>query len=147
MLAPGEVVIDEGSQVGRLFVVVDGSLAVTRGGVTIATVDEPGAVIGEVSHLLDTVAGATVTAATAATVHVIDDPAAFLAEHPAALREIARLMAHRLNRLVAVLADVTAQYGDQDGTLGLLGDVLGTLTFSSGPEVEPGSDRDPDPIY
>lgn len=146
-LTAGEVLVTEDQPVGQLYVVVDGAFSVTRSGAPIATVADPGAIFGEVSALLATAAGATVTADTDATVRVIDDPAGFLATHPDAMGALARLLAERLNRLVAVLSDITAQYGDADGSLGLLGDVLGTLTFSSGRQIEAGSERDPDPLY
>jgi CRP-like cAMP-binding protein len=146
-LVAGEVLVIEDQPVGHLYVVVDGRFSVTRGGVSIATVTDPGAIFGEVSALLGTDGGATVTAETDAQVQVIDDPAAFLDTHPEAMGALARLLADRLNRLVAVLSDITTQYADADGNLGLLGDVLGTLTFSSGREIEPGSERDPNPLY
>lgn len=146
-LVAGEILVTEDQPVGHLYVVLDGAFSITRGGAPVATVTDSGAIFGEVSALLGTAAGATVTANTDAQVRVIEDPAAFLDRHPDAMGALARLLADRLNRLVAVLGDITAQYADADGSLGLLGDVLGTLTFSSGRQIEAGSDRDPDPLY
>jgi hypothetical protein len=34
-----------------------------------------------------------------------------------------------------------------DGGLGMVGDVLRTLATHHGDEVDPGSDREPDPLY
>jgi CRP-like cAMP-binding protein len=66
-VAAGDVVVAEGERSGTLFVVGSGEFEVTRQGSTIATITEPGSVIGEGSVLLDTPHGATVTAAPVAT--------------------------------------------------------------------------------
>ncbi|MCP4226126.1 MAG: cyclic nucleotide-binding domain-containing protein [Actinomycetia bacterium] len=142
-----EVVVVEDEPTGQMFVVVSGHFAVTRQGEPVAMITEPGAVIGEVSALLDSPAGATVTATSDGELHVIDDPAAFLATNTDGVHEIARLLAARLNRLVGYLADLKAQYGATQGHLGLVDEVLSKLTFSPELSVEPGSERDPDPQY
>ena len=48
----GENVLVAGSSTGRLLFLKDGAVAVVREGTEIATVDEPGAVFGEISALL-----------------------------------------------------------------------------------------------
>ena len=137
----------EGEPVGLLYVVASGAYSVTRQGEVVATIVDPGAVIGEVSALLDTVAGATVTATTDGELLVVDEPMAFLTANPPALEAIARLLAARLNGLVAYLADLKTQYGGADGNLGLVDEVVAQLTFGEASPVEPGSERDPDPLY
>jgi CRP-like cAMP-binding protein len=47
---PGSVLIDEGSLGSEVFVIMDGSVVVTRDGTTLATL-EPGAVLGEAALL------------------------------------------------------------------------------------------------
>lgn len=146
-LAAGEDLVTEGRRTGRMYVVAEGSFDVTNGGSLIATITEPGTPIAEMSILLDTDHGATVTAATPAKVHVVDDAAEFLLTDREVLLEISRVLARRLNRLVGYLADVKAQYGDAEGHLGLVDEVLSQLTFGEQGTVEPGSERDPDPYY
>jgi len=144
-VAAGDVVVAEGERSGTLFVVGSGEFEVTRQGSTIARITEPGSVIGEGSVLLDTPHGATVTAATEGTVHVVSDVDAFLAGDAAL--EVARMLAARLNRLVAYIADVKTQYGGAGGHLGMLDEILSELTFGAPPAAEPGSEREPDPYY
>ena len=48
-----EVVLAAGSRTGRLLFLKEGAVAVVRQGTEIAIVDEPGAVFGEISALLD----------------------------------------------------------------------------------------------
>jgi CRP-like cAMP-binding protein len=142
----GEVLVVEGERTGVLFVVRNGEFEVTRQGSSIARITEPGSVIGEISVLLTTAHGASVTATAEGEVHVVGDPAAFLSDGAASV-EVARILAARLNRLVAYLADVRAQYGNAGGHLELLDEILGELSFGAPPSVDPGSEREPDPYY
>ena len=146
-ISEGEVLVAEGARSGSIFVVADGTFAVTRQGERVAVIAEPGAVVGEISVLLDTPHGATVVASSPGRVHVIEQPDQFIATHSDALMEITKTLAVRLNRLVGYLADVKAQYGEAGGNLGLIDDVLSELTFGEQPVAEPGSARDPDPYY
>ena len=145
-LAEGEVLVAEGERTGKLFVLVSGALRVTSGGAAIAEVAAKGAVIGETAELLDSAHGATVTATAPTVVHVVDDPAAFLADGDNA-REVARMLAGRVDRLVSYLADVKSQYSGSGGHFDLLDEILGELTFGDQPAVEPGSEREPDAPY
>ena len=130
-----------------LYVVGSGRFTVTRAGSVLATIDEPGAVVGEISALLDTTPTATVTATEPSTVKVVEDPLSILTSDNGALLEIARILAGRLSRMSGYLADVKAQYAGAGGHLGLLDEVLAELTYGEQPPAEPGSARDPDPLY
>lgn len=57
--APGAILFREGEDGTELFVIRKGSVAVLRGGVKIATVREPGAILGEMSTLLSQKRSAT----------------------------------------------------------------------------------------
>lgn len=146
-LTADEVLLSEGSALAELYVVVAGTFTVSRAGQLVATVDEPGVVIGETSMLLDAPVSATVAARSPARVHVIADPVGFLAGDPASLLEIARTLARRLEGLGAYLSDVKTQYADAGGHLELMDEVLSELAFGSPATIEPGSERDPDPYY
>ena len=74
----GEVLIAEGADPSRMFVLISGSVTIEKDVVPFARIDHPGAVFGEMSWVLDRPATATVRAATPVEVHVIDDPDAFL---------------------------------------------------------------------
>lgn len=146
-LAPDEVLLSEGLPLSEMYVVADGSFIVSRSGQVVATVTEPGVVLGETSMLLDAPVSATVVARSMARVHVIDDPVAFLSGDPESLLEIARTLARRLEGLGGYLSDVKAQYAHAGGHLELMDEVLSELAFGSPASVEPGSERDPDPLY
>lgn len=145
-LGTGEVVCTEGQAAGNLWVLVSGSLRVDKGGVTVGAIDQPGAVVGEISLLLGTPASASVIAATPSVLRHTDDGAAFLAAQPDALHYIATALAGRLQSSTAYLADLTQQYGDAPG-LAMVGTVLKQLTAQQLPAARPGSARDPDPEY
>ena len=130
-----------------LFVLAEGRLLVERDGQPIATVDQPGAVLGEISMLLGVPATATVRAVGSASVHVVDADDTSLLASAEAMGDVARLLAARLQTMVTYLADVKQQYADASGHLGMVDDVLGQLTFGTAADVEPGSERDPDPYY
>lgn len=146
-LEPGDVLLVEGQKSAEMYVTVEGAFDVSRGGERISVISDPGVALGEVSVLLDSVPGATVVASTSARVHVIDDPMPFMSDDPAALIEIARTLAGRLDRLTGYLTDVKQQYADAGGHLELMDEVLAELAFGEQPKAEPGSAREPDPYY
>jgi len=49
----GAVLLTEGRKTDRLYVVIDGVIEILRHGIQVALVNEPGAVLGEISVLLD----------------------------------------------------------------------------------------------
>ena len=145
-LAPGDVLVREGNPRGPVWVLVSGELTVSKGGTEVNTISLPGAVIGEMSLLLDLGHGATVVAATPARLRVAEDGAALLASDPAVIRLVAEGMARRLKFVTTYLADLKEQYGDAPG-LSMVSDVLSTLSHQEQPAARPGSARDPDPDY
>ena len=81
-LSRGDILIGEGEAGGELYVLEHGSLIVERDGVQIATIDESGALIGEMSVLLGVDHSATVRAEMQSVVRVIDDAIPFLERNP-----------------------------------------------------------------
>src|SRR5215213_1190613 len=79
----GALVVHEGGRTGHLYVLIEGRLEVIKGDVVVAAITEPGAVLGEMSVLLDQPHTATVRAAADSIVYEFDDAAAFLREQPA----------------------------------------------------------------
>lgn len=147
-VGPGEIIITEGTFDGPLLVVVSGDFIVSRDGQVVAAVREPGAVVGEMAVLLGRSATATVVAGErGGEIIEIDEPATFLTANPDALLEVARTLANRLDAATSYLADLRRQYGSSSGNLGLIGEVLATLTLGRPIDVEPGSEREPDPEY
>ena len=141
-----EVLICEGEVHGRLFVLVDGELEVTRAGTRITVVDAPGAIFGEMSALLGSAATATVRALRDSRLRRSDDPQGFLDAHPLVARAVATTLARRLDTINGYLVDLRRQYGDRDN-LGMVDSVLESLRHHQARACEPGSDRERDAPY
>lgn len=102
-LAPGMDLIEQGGRTGQLYVLKDGELEVIRDGRHVTSIKTPGAVIGEMSVLLDAPQTATVRAVTEVNYFVIDNAIDVLRTHPDWLLQIARLLAQRVNATTAQL--------------------------------------------
>lgn len=147
LIDAGHAILREGESAGQIWVLVDGQAAVRKGELIVATVDEPGAPFGEMAALLSGTSTATVEATRPSRFRLIEEGAAWLADHPEAVVAIATALARRLELVTAYLGDLRHQYADADVGLGMIDDVLATLVTTDRPRAEPGSDRDPDPLY
>lgn len=143
----GSAVLIEGASTDRLLVLKAGRVEVSRDGVTVSVIDEPGAIFGEVSALLRAPASATATARGECVFAVCDDPRAFLSSHPDVALAIAEVLAQRLDRLTRYLVDIRTQYADRADHLGLVDVVLESLAHHQGAPPEPGSDRESEAPY
>jgi CRP/FNR family transcriptional regulator, cyclic AMP receptor protein len=143
----GELLSQQGRPFGSIIILVEGSIAVERDDVTLAIYDAPGAILGEMSTVLDRSATADLRAVTDATALVADDGAAFLLSRPDVLLDVARTLATRLDNLTGHLTDIKRQYGNDSGHLGMLDDVVRSLMTNPTRTVSPGSARMPDPDY
>jgi CRP-like cAMP-binding protein len=141
----GTFVLHEGSKTGHLFVLLQGRLEVIKGDSVVAVLTEPGAMLGEMSVLLDQPHTATVRAAADSVVYEFDDAAAFLRDKPAVALLIARLLAQRLNVANTYLADLMHQYAGHGNHLSMVGEILQSMINLPPSQVSPGSDRQSDP--
>lgn len=146
-LEPGDVLIEEGGSTGHLWVLIEGELMVRKAGEDFIPIDAPGACVGEMAVLLGRLHTASVVATKPCRLRVIEDAHAALDEQPPVLHAVATLLARRLDLVNQYLADLQYQYRHVDGGLGMVGDVLRNLASHHGDEVDPGSDREPDPLY
>ena len=92
--AAGEAVLTAGSKTGRLLILKRGAVVILKDSIEIARVNEPGAVFGEISALLDQQHTADVRALEDSQFHVAD--AVLLGKDPSAVLHIARILARRL---------------------------------------------------
>jgi CRP/FNR family cyclic AMP-dependent transcriptional regulator len=145
-LAEGDVVVREGGTSSSLWILVSGALRVVKEGVTVNTIDHPGAVIGEMSLLLGSRHSTTVEAIEPTVLRFAANGNALLEGVPAFTRLVAIGLAERLAYVTTYLADLTRQYGDAPG-LSIVPSVLRNLESRTGPRAEPGSLREPDPPY
>jgi CRP-like cAMP-binding protein len=102
-LAAGMTLIEQGGRTGQLYVLKDGQLEVIRDGKHVSTIKTPGAIVGEMSVLLDMPQSASVRAVTNVELYVIDNALEVLHSHPDWLLQIARLLAQRVNATTALL--------------------------------------------
>ncbi|WP_291866692.1 cyclic nucleotide-binding domain-containing protein [Bradyrhizobium sp.] len=141
----GAVVLNEGGRTGHLFVLIEGRLEVIKGDTVLASITEPGAVLGEMSVLLDQAHTATVRAASDSVIYEINDAASFLHRQPGVALLMARMLAQRLNAANADLADIKRQFAGQESHLAMVGDLLQSMIDRSPAQLSPGSDRKSDP--
>jgi CRP/FNR family cyclic AMP-dependent transcriptional regulator len=144
-VAAGTEVLHEGGRTGHLFVLIEGRLEVVKGDTVVASISEPGAVLGEMSVLLDMPHTATVRAARDSAIYEIDDAASFLRQQPFVALIIARMLAQRLNVANTYLADLKRQYAGHGNHLAMVGDLLQSMINLPPAQVSPGSDRQSDP--
>jgi CRP-like cAMP-binding protein len=145
-LAPGDVVVREGGTSSSLWILVSGALRVVKGDVTVNTIADPGAVIGEMSLLLGTRHSATVEATQPTRLRFAANGHALLDNDPAFAKLVAIGLAERLAFVTTYLADLRHQYGDAPG-LSIISSVLSELEQRKGRRAEPGSMREPNPEY
>jgi CRP/FNR family cyclic AMP-dependent transcriptional regulator len=139
----GTVLLEEGQNTGRLYVLAQGRIEVLRGDTPITVLDEPGSLLGEMSVLLGIPHTATARTLGDAKVHVIQDGAAFFSSHPDLSWLVARLLANRLNAATTYLVDLKRQFANHGDHLEMVGEVLETLMHQQDRDFRPGSDRDP----
>jgi CRP/FNR family transcriptional regulator, cyclic AMP receptor protein len=144
---PGDVVLAEGGSSERLLVLVEGALEVRRDGEVVAIIDQPGACIGEMALLLGTAHTADVVATAPSTLHVLEEARAALTTDAALLGPVAAILASRLRLVTAYLSDLKSQYSDAGPGLGMVSEVLSTLSQHQGFHMEPGSERESEAPY
>jgi CRP-like cAMP-binding protein len=144
-VSAGTFLLHEGGKTGHLFILIEGRLEVIKGDAVVAILSEPGAVLGEMSVLLDQPHTATVRAASDSLVYEFDDAAAFLRGQPEVSLLLARLLAQRLNVATTYLADLMHQYADHGTHLSMVGEILQSMINLPPMQVVPGSDRQSDP--
>jgi CRP-like cAMP-binding protein len=106
-VAPGETLIEEGTEGSQSFLVAEGEASVSIGGVLIARVG-PGEFVGELALLTDEPRGATVRAETSMKVRVLDKATLAALLDPiteALLGTLARRLRHRPVRADAAAAE------------------------------------------
>ena len=114
VIGPRGVLVQEGQKTGKLYVLKSGDLEIVRDGSLVASIGEAGAIVGEMSVLLDQPHTATVRSRMGAEVHSIADPDAFLDANPTVARQIAGLLAVRLQKTTALLVDMRQQAKERE---------------------------------
>ena len=123
----GAVLINEGGEEHKLFVLLEGQVEVLRKGTQVSYIDEPGSLFGEMSVLLDMPYSATVKALSSVKAYVIDDPLAFLGSQAEIALELASLLARRLYYTTSYLVDLQQQTAGRREDLDLVDKILAQL--------------------
>lgn len=139
----GEALLVEGETSGRLYVLIDGTVEIVKGGFQINMVSDRGAILGEMSVLLNTPHTATVRAMTAGSAYVSEGGESFLKARPDAAYLLAQVLAQRLQGVTSYLVDVKRQFEDESSHLGVVDEILESLVHEQRRDFTPGSDRDP----
>ncbi|WP_119390586.1 cyclic nucleotide-binding domain-containing protein [Taklimakanibacter lacteus] len=131
---PGESVLDAGSTTGQLFILRNGTVEVTRDGLGIAKVSEPGAVFGELSVILDRPHSADVRALERSEFHVAE-ASSLLTDNVTALAYVAAILARRLEAANDAIIEIRreAEADKQPGALTRALDKLGDLLVGPNP--------------
>ena len=96
----GSKIFVEGDPPGKMYILLSGSLTITRKGVKIAVITEPGAYVGEMSVLLGEARTATVTAERDCRMLAVPeaDILEFLTHAPDLALKLAKILASRLKQ-------------------------------------------------
>lgn len=137
--SPGETLIAEGGQDGRLFILIEGQAEVQRKGTQVSYIDEPGSIFGEMSVLLDMPYSATVRALSEVKAYVIDDALKFFESQPEIAIHVASLLARRLYYTTSYLVDLQQQAAGKREDLDLVDRILAQLVQK--PEAPKGKTR------
>jgi CRP-like cAMP-binding protein len=138
----GTVLLAEGQKTGRVYILSEGRIEVSRGDTQITVLDEPGSLVGEMSLLLNVPHTATARTLGDTKVYVIEDAADFFSTHPDLSWLVARLLANRLNAATTYLVDLKHQFADYGDHLEMVGEVLEALMLQQERDFQPGSERD-----
>src|SRR6185503_12028629 len=111
---PGQIVLEQGSQTNRLYVLIEGTVEVVKDGVRVAAVSDEGAIFGEISVLLEGNHTANVRALTACSFHVLENPRELMQTSTVVCFHVCVLLARRLDSLTRYLVDVKHQFGGHD---------------------------------
>ena len=122
----GEIILEQGTNTGKLFFLAEGSVEILKDGVRIAVVREPGAVFGEMAVFLQAPHAATVHALEPAVFHIVENARHALESDPALCFHVCGIMAGRLEALIQYLVNVKQQYQGHDH-FAMLDSVLDSL--------------------
>jgi CRP/FNR family cyclic AMP-dependent transcriptional regulator len=124
---PGDVLVKEGGQGEKLFVLIEGQVEVLRKDTQVSYIDEPGSIFGEMSVLLDMPYSATVKALSPVKAYVIEDAIKFIGGNADIAIYVAQLLARRLYYTTSYLVDLQQQAAGKREDLDLVDRILAQL--------------------
>jgi len=124
--AAGDCIISQNECTGRLYVLTEGTVEVSKDGVSVTKTSEAGAIFGDLSALLDIPHTAAVSALTPTRCYVVSDARDFLERHPTVNLHLCKLLARRLDAVNKYLVDLKQQFAGHDH-LGMVDGMLDML--------------------
>lgn len=142
--ATDEVLLREGGRESKLYILIEGEVAVMKGDILVNTQSEPGTIFGELSVLLNLPHTATVQAIAPTRTYVVDEAESFLQSTPEIAFHLSKLLAKKLNSITGYLVDLKQQFEDREDHLGMVDEVLESLLNQQIESHDPGSARYPE---
>jgi len=134
----GDVLIPEGPNTDRMYILAVGEVEVLRGDTQVSSVAMPGAIFGEIAALLGGPHIATVRAVTDVTAFRIENARTLLENSREISFHVSTILARRLTDATAYLADLKRQFADRSDHLGMVDEVLDALVQRQRPAVNAG---------
>jgi CRP/FNR family cyclic AMP-dependent transcriptional regulator len=125
-VAAGECVLDQGTHTGRLFILIEGKVAIVKDGKTVATSAQPGDIFGDISALLNIPHTTSVQAVSDSSFYIVEDARSFLDQNPRVCIHLCELLARRLTSVTDYLVNLKQQFTGHDH-LSMVDDVLDSL--------------------
>lgn len=107
-----EALMTEGDKTGVLYILIEGSVDVTKNDLRVAQVRESGSIFGEISAMLGVPHMATVKALEHSTFYVVENAREFIRSRPEVSFHIAEVLAQRLSSVTLYLADLKKSLGN-----------------------------------
>lgn len=121
------VVLTEGTPAGSFYILIEGSVEISKNHVPIDTVATPGSVFGEMSVLLQRPVTASVRTIDASRFYVVEQGIEFLRSNPELNIHVSKLLAARIDGLNGYLVDIKTQFKDYEDHLGMVDEMVESL--------------------
>jgi CRP/FNR family transcriptional regulator, cyclic AMP receptor protein len=125
--AEGDLILRQGTTTERLLFLREGAVEIVRDGMTIAQVNEPGAVFGDMAVILGRAHSADVRAAEPTRCHVVENAATLLEAEPTLALYVMAVLASRLDAVNSQLIEARRRLGDAGPQRGFLAETLDNL--------------------
>ena len=113
----GELIFRQGDASRALYILVEGQLKVIEDGVDIASISDPGTVVGESAYLIGCERLADLKADTDCRLQVVEDVERFFRENPERALQVARVLAERVRDMDLRFLEVRKQVKRLGGDL------------------------------
>jgi CRP/FNR family transcriptional regulator, cyclic AMP receptor protein len=125
-ISAGETVIEQGTNTGRLFILISGKVEIVKDGQTVAASGQAGDIFGDISALLNLPHTTSVRAVRNSSFYIVTEARTFLEQNPVVCMHLCELLARRLVSVTDYLVNLKHQFAGHDH-LGMVDEVLDSL--------------------